>query len=98
MFSFFFLFKSLIFFIFFEFYVNYFFILAIFRGWVDVFWGFGWNVGWYWIGKVLDGWSRTYIYISLFDFIVLLTYLYPVRVYNSFTTKQIHLKERDRES
>lgn len=28
-----------------------FFILAIFRGWVDVFWGFGWNVGGYWGGK-----------------------------------------------
>jgi len=40
-FSFFFLLKSLNFLYFFEFYVNYFFILAIFRGWVDVFWVLG---------------------------------------------------------
>ena len=68
---------------------------------------FSWVGGcffWFWVecwllgGKALDGWSRTYIYISLFDFIVLLTYLYPVRVYNSFTTKQIPPKERSRES
>ena len=49
------------FFIYFEFYVNYFFILAIFRGWVDVFWGFWGNVGGYWVGKVLAGRARTWV-------------------------------------
>lgn len=65
MFSFFFPLKSLNFLYFFEFYVNYFFILAIFRGWVDVFWGFGWNVCGYWVGKVLAGRARTFVVLNL---------------------------------